>query len=151
MKFEHSRRQALATLAASLAVASAAVPALADDAADVTKAVEALRTAMFKGDKAALEALTMAELTYGHSNGRVENQAEYVASLAGKTSFQSLDWTAFKTIVAGDNAVVRHTFDAVNILPDNKTSKAHIHVLTVWKKVGGAWKLLARQAAPLPA
>ena len=151
MKFEHSRREALGAVAATLVVAAVATPAAADASADVAKAVEALRTAMFKGDGKALDALTLPALTYGHSNGNVQNKKEFVDSLAGQTAFQTLDWTNIKITVVGDNAVVRQTFDAINILPENKTSKAHIHVLTVWKKVDRAWKLLARQAAPLPA
>jgi ketosteroid isomerase-like protein len=46
-------------------------------------------------------------------------------------------------------ALIRHVFDAENILPDGKITKAHIHVLQVWKKEKGRWKLLARQACPL--
>ena len=46
---------------------------------------------------------------------------------------------------------VRHVFDAVNNLPDGKVSTSHILVLQVWKRDNGAWKLFARQSAPLKA
>ncbi|MBP2294509.1 nuclear transport factor 2 family protein [Azospirillum rugosum] len=151
-----ARRALLAGSAAALALPAVAAPlasALAqqDEAGAVAKAVEALRAAMLAGDGAALKAMTMEELTYGHSNSRLEDKAAFVASLDGKNAFKSIDLSDHAIQVVGDTAIARHTFDAVNNLPDGKTSTAHIKVLQVWKKDGGAWKLLARQAAPLPA
>ena len=42
----------------------------------VSAAVEALRKAMVAGDKSALEKLATAELSYGHSSGRLENRLQ---------------------------------------------------------------------------
>ena len=150
-----SRRRLLASAAIALAVPAIVSPisgALAQDTqGEVAKAVDALNKAMLAGDGAALKALTMEQLTYGHSNGRLEDKAAFVASLDGKGAFKSLELSDHQIQVVGDTAIARHTFDAVNNLPDGKTSNAHIKVLQVWKKDGGAWKLLARQSAPLPA
>lgn len=150
-----TRRRLLASAAVALAVPAFVTPlasAMAQDVqGELTKAVEALRVAMLAGDGAALKALTMEQLTYGHSNGRLEDKAAFVASLDGKNAFKSLDLSDHAIQIVGDTAVARHTFDAVNNLPDGKTSNAHIKVLQVWKKDGGVWKLLARQSAPLPA
>jgi len=149
-----STRRTLFAVAGSVAAATlltGAGSALAqDESAAIAKAVESLRVAMFAGDGAALKALTMDQMTYGHSNGRLEDKAAFVASLEGKKAFESLTFSDHTIQIVGDNAVARHTFDASNILPDGKTSPAHIKVLQVWKKDGGAWKLLARQSAPLP-
>ncbi|HYH37717.1 MAG TPA: nuclear transport factor 2 family protein [Azospirillum sp.] len=150
-----ARRRFLASAAIALAVPAVVAPltgAIAQDGqGDVAKAVEALRVAMLAGDGAALKALTMEQLTYGHSNGRLEDKAAFVASLEGKNAFKTLELSDHAIQVVGDTAIARHTFDAVNNLPEGKTSTAHIKVLQVWKKDGGAWKLLARQSAPLPA
>ena len=51
---------------------SAAVAESADEAA-VAQAVEALRKAIFDKEKTQLEALCANELSYGHSDGRVQN------------------------------------------------------------------------------
>ena len=151
-----SRRVLLATAAAGLAISATIAPltgALAadDDQQSVAKAVNALRDAMLAGDGATLRAMTMDQLTYGHSNSRLEDKAAFVASLDGKNAFKALDLSEHAIQVIGDIAVARHTFDSVNNLPDGKTNTAHIRVLQVWKKVDGTWKLLARQASPLPA
>jgi ketosteroid isomerase-like protein len=114
-------------------------------------AVEALRAAMVSGDGHALTALVTDSLTYGHSNGRLEDKALFLAALDGKNAFKSIDLSKQTVSVDGDVAVVRHVFDCVNNLAEGKTSTAHIAVLQVWKNYSGAWKLFARQAAPLPA
>lgn len=149
MTIDPLRRGAIA-LGAALAL-SAVIPlaAHAGDAEDIAAAVEKLRAAMLAGDGAVLDSLTDDKLSYGHSNGRTETKAEFVASLAGKNSFKSLELTRHVVEVSGDNAIARHVFDSVNNLPDGKTSTAYITVLQVWKKSGGAWKLFARQSAPI--
>jgi ketosteroid isomerase-like protein len=149
--FESTRRVVLTALVAATLAAAIPGPALATDPDPVAAAVEALRAAMVSGDGRALAALVADSLTYGHSNGRLENKEQFLASLDGKNAFRSIDLTKQTVTLDGDVAVVRHVFDGINNLPDGKTSTAHIAVLQVWKKYGSTWKLLARQAAPLPA
>ena len=48
--------------------------AQSSDEAAVAQAVEAFRNAMLKADRGQFEALTAAQLSYGHSAGRVENK-----------------------------------------------------------------------------
>jgi len=54
--------------------------ALADTPDDpaVRQAVEALRKALLEADKAQLEQLTSEQLSYGHSDGRVQTKAEFI-------------------------------------------------------------------------
>ncbi len=143
----HPERRGLIT--AGAAPASSADPNLANDAEDIAAAVEKLRAAMLAGDGAVLASLTDDKLSYGHSNGRTENKAEFGASLAGKNALRSLDLTKHVVEVSGDMAIARHVFDAVNNLPDGKTSTAYITVMQVWRKSDGSWKLYARQSAPI--
>jgi len=142
-----------------LAIAGAAVfgastllqsmPALADDSAALAQAVEELRKAILAADKAKLAALTASELTYGHSDGRVQNQAEFIDGVVNrKATVKSLEFPELKTFVAGDAGVTRHHYVADNEL-DGKATHIDIGVLAVWQKQGGEWKLLARQAYKL--
>src|SRR5437016_12297956 len=58
----------------------------------VSAAVHALRRAMVDPDKVVLEKLTLQELSYGHSNGVVQNQVEFIEALtSGKSDFVSID------------------------------------------------------------
>lgn len=52
-------------------------------------AVERLRNAMIAADVATLNELTAPELSYGHSNGKIDTKAEFVGDLqSGKSDFE---------------------------------------------------------------
>lgn len=139
-----------AVAAALLVAAMSTGAALADDAADVGAAVEKLRAAMLGSDGATLQTLVSPDLSYGHSSGKIEDHDAFIKALDGTNSFKSLELSDQTVKIVGDDAIVRHTFDAVNNLAEGKTSNSHIGVLQVWTKDDDAWKLLARQAFVLP-
>lgn len=116
----------------------------------VASAVEKLRKAMVAADVATLKSLASEELSYGHSNGLVENKAEFVDQfVTGKSVFVNIALSDQTIKVVGDAAIVRHrlTGDTNN----NKVpGKVDILILLVWQKQKGEWKLLARQAARIP-
>ena len=131
-------------------VASTLSLAQSADEKAVAAAVEKLRKAMVDADLAALKALAAEEISYGHSNGLVENKAEFVDQFAtGKSDFVNITLSDQTIKIVGDAAIVRHrlTGDTNN----NKVpGKVDIIVLLVWQKQKGEWKLLARQAARIP-
>ncbi|MBV8094442.1 MAG: nuclear transport factor 2 family protein, partial [Acetobacteraceae bacterium] len=111
----------------------------------VAHAVEALRLAMLKGDRTQLEALTDGHLSYGHSSGRLQNQAQFVDEIAsGRGRFTVIELKDQTIDVVGDTAIVRHLFtgEAVN---EGKAEPVNLKVLQVWKREGNSWRLLARQ------
>jgi ketosteroid isomerase-like protein len=112
----------------------------------VAAALEQLRAAMVDGDSTKLTNLTSAELSYGHSGGHVEGQAEFVHKIvSGKSDFVTIDITEQTINIVKDIAVVRHTFHATT--NDNgKTGEVDLNILLVWQKDKKEWKLLARQA-----
>ena len=113
----------------------------------VSAAVEALRKAMIAADKATLEKLSAAELSYGHSSGRVENKAEFVqAFVSGKSGFSEIALEEQTVNVVDRIALVRHVFNATHRKDGNK---AKLFILTVWQQQQDQWKLLARQATKL--
>jgi hypothetical protein len=122
---------------------------MADDMA-LVQAVEALRKAIFDPDKAKLTALTTAELSYGHSTGLMQNQAEFIDGVVNRPeTMKYLDFSEVKTFASGDAGVARHRWVG-DVEQDGKISHVDIRVLLVWQKRGGEWKLLARQAFKLP-
>ena len=128
---------------------SAAVAQSADEAA-VAKAVEGLRKATFGQEKSQLEELCAEDLSYGHSDGRVENKAEFINGvMTRKATVKSLALSDHTIKVVGGNAVARHKWASESEL-DGKATSTRINVLQVWVKQGAAWKLLARQAVRPP-
>jgi ketosteroid isomerase-like protein len=122
----------------------------ADEAA-VKKAVEELRTALIKQNKAQLEALTAEQLSYSHSNARLQNKAEFIDGvMTRKGTLKSLEWPDMTVQVVGNNAVVRHLWVSESEL-GGKVTSTKIGVMQVWQKQDGTWKLLARASWRLPA
>lgn len=137
---------AVGAMASATLINAATVVASPADEAAVTAAVEELREAIFKADKAKLEALTSTALSYGHSAGVLEDKAQFVQGVVGRKNIvKSLKWTNVKVTVTGNTAVVRHGWESVNEL-DGKTTETKIGVLQVWQKFDGKWQLYARQA-----
>ena len=80
---------ALALSASSLLHSTATSAEPAEQAVD--QAVEALRKAIFEQDKAGLEKLTAAPLSYGHSDGRVQTKPEFIEGvMTRKATVKSL-------------------------------------------------------------
>jgi ketosteroid isomerase-like protein len=132
---------AVAVIGAGMAAPAFAQAAQSGEDAAVAKAVESLRVAMVEE-----------HLTYGHSHGMLQNKAEFVKFLVGPKAPGKFNWIKLsnQTVdVVGNTALVRHVFDAENVLPDGTLTNAHILVLHVWKMEPDGWKLLARQACPL--
>jgi len=141
-------KQLLALLVFSTIINAA--NAQSKDEAAVAKAVESLRTAMVDANKAGLEKVTLPALSYGHSNGRIEDKAEFIGNLvSGYTDFVTMDLSAQTISINGNTAIVRHTLSG-KTNDSGKPGQVSLYVLLVWQKAGGEWKLLARQAVKVP-
>jgi ketosteroid isomerase-like protein len=134
-------------LVLSLLINTPALAAQSADEAAVTQAVEAFRKAVLAKDKGQFEALLADQLIYGHSDGRTETKAEYIADATSKRAlWKSIDLTNQTVKVTGDTAIVRHIYTGESEREGGKIQATKIGVVTVWQKQGGQWKLLARQA-----
>jgi len=112
----------------------------------IARADAALSKAMTTVDKAQLENLTLPELSYGHSGGRVENRAQFVDALVTRKSvLNSIDTSKVTTTIVGDIAIVRSHMSAM-VASTGTPIKTELEILMIWQKRNGEWKLLARQA-----
>jgi ketosteroid isomerase-like protein len=134
----------IAGLTAGLAC-SGAWASSADETA-VNDAMNRLSAAMIAGNAQQMKALTADTLTYGHSSGKVQNQAEFIDTIAsGQTRYKRIDLTKTVTTVSGNDAVIRDHFNGTTD-SGGKLADVDFDVLTVWQKQReGDWKLLARQ------
>lgn len=136
-------KQLLVWVAASL-VCAAAYAASPDESA-VDDAMNRLSAAMIAGDAQKMKALTADTLTYGHSSGKVQDQAAFIDTIAsGQTRYKRIDLSNTVTTVTSDNAVVRDHFSGTTESA-GKVAEVDFDVLLVWQKQNGEWKLLARQ------
>jgi ketosteroid isomerase-like protein len=143
------RQLALPVLAIGLLGVIPAFAGADEDA--VAKNVEAFRAAQIAADAKALDGLTAAELSYSHSDGRVEDKATFVANATnGKSKVLSLAYQDTKIRVVGPAAIVRfHWVGESEAVADGKKSSTNLHILMNWQKQGADWKLLSRAATKL--
>ena len=147
-------RRDLAAAAGVLALVAAGVagPVLAntEDEAAVKQAIEELKAAWLKQDKAQLEAMTLPQLSYSHSDARLEDKAKFIEGVMGrKATVKSLEFPEMTVQVVGNTAIVRHLWVSQTEL-EGKVTDTKIGVIQVWQKQDGGWKLLARASYRLP-
>jgi hypothetical protein len=143
------RDLALPLLAVGLLGAAPAFAGADEDA--VAKNVEAFRVAQIGQDAKTLEGLTAPQLSYSHSDGRVEDKATFVTNATdGKSKVLSLAYQDVSIRVVGDAAIVRfHWVGEAQAVADGKKSSTNLHILMNWQKQGADWKLLTRGSTKL--
>jgi len=147
-----SRRDLAAAGILALGAAALTGTARADaaDEAAVKQAVEELKAAWLKQDKAKLEAMTLPQLTYSHSDARIEDKEKFISGVMGrKATVKSLDYPDMTVHISGNTAIVRHLWVSESEL-DGKVTNTKIGVMQVWQKQNDGWKLLARSSYRLP-
>jgi hypothetical protein len=144
------RQLALPALAIGLLGVVPAFATSADEDA-VAKSVEAFRAAQLAADAKAFDALCAAELSYSHSDGRVEDKATFIANATnGKSKFLSLAYQDPTIRVVRTAAIVRfHWVGESQAVADGKKSATNLHILMNWQKQDADWKLLSRAATKL--
>ncbi|WP_420151211.1 nuclear transport factor 2 family protein [Spirosoma sp.] len=121
---------------------------LAQDKA-VAQAVENLRKQMIDPTQDGLSALASDQLSYGHSNGLIEDKKAFMAALiSGESDFKTIDLTDQTITVVDNTAMVRHKLSA-ETNNSGKPGQAKLSVLMIWVKQKNDWKLLARQAVKI--
>ena len=144
------RQLCLPVLAIGLLGLVPAFAASADEDA-VAKNVEAFRAAQFELDAKALDALCAAELSYSHSDARIEDKATFIknATTNRNSKTLSLAYQDPKIRVVGDAAIVRFKWVSETEAADGKKGSTNLLILMNWQKQGADWKLLSRAATKL--
>jgi ketosteroid isomerase-like protein len=143
-------RRQLALPALALGLLSV-VPAFAGADEDaVAKNVEAFRAAQAAGNAEGLASLCADELSYSHSNAKVDTKASLLDGVAkANYKWTSLDYKDPTIRVVGPAAIVRFTFVGEQEFNDGKKTPQNLHILMNWQKQGNDWKLLSRAATKL--
>jgi ketosteroid isomerase-like protein len=143
-------RRQLALPALALGLLSV-VPAFAGAEEDaVAKNVEAFRVAQAAGNAEGLASLCADDLSYSHSNAKVDTKASLLDGVAkANYKWTSLDYKDPTIRVVGPAAIVRFTFVGEQEFNDGKKTPQNLHILMNWQKQGADWKLLSRAATKL--
>lgn len=116
----------------------------------VLAAIETFKKAIIDADKQLLGSIVAEELVYGHSNGKVQNKAEFIEEIVNnQPKYISIDMADQTIKISGKTAIVRHIYSA-ETTNNGTPGKVKIGNMLIWQKQKGKWKLLARQAYKLP-
>jgi ketosteroid isomerase-like protein len=128
-----------------------AVPAFAGaDEDTVLKNVEAFRAAQAAGNAEALVALLAEELSYSHSNAKIDTKAQLLDGVAkANYKWTSLEYKDPTVRIVGPAAIVRFNFVGEQEFTDGKKTPQNLAILMNWQKQGSDWKLLSRAATKL--
>src|SRR5215212_3113252 len=146
------RQLALPVLALGLGIGlMSVVPAFAGADEDaVAKNVETFRVAQAAGNAEGIASLCAEELSYSHSNAKVDTKASLLDGVAkANYKWTSLEYKDPTVRVVGPTAIVRFTFVGEQEFTDGKKTPQNLHILMNWQKQGNDWKLLSRAATKL--
>jgi hypothetical protein len=107
--------------------------------------------AQIAADAKALDVLCAAELSYSHSDGRVEDKATFIANATnGKSKFLTLEYLEPQIRVVGPATIVRfHWVAESQSVADGAKTKTNLHILMNWQKQRTEWRLLSRASTKL--
>lgn len=131
-----------------LMLGTAAKAQSADEKA-IAEAGKQLNQGLITRNTKLLEMLVAPELSYGHSNGNIEDRAAFIKAIFdGHIHYISIAVSKQVIHVTGDNAVTRHIQD-LKLIKDGKPTNLKIGNVLVWHKYNGKWKLTVKQGYKL--
>jgi ketosteroid isomerase-like protein len=108
--------------------------------------IEQFRQAVLEKDAETLNTILANELSYGHSDGSLDNKDSFIQNITNGTyQFITMELSNQVIIPVNDVIIVRHELDAFTN-DEGKPGEAHLNVLLVFSKTIQQWKLIARQA-----
>jgi hypothetical protein len=127
-------------------------PAFAASAGEkaVLDALDNLKQALLKKDRATLEKVFHPDLTYGHSSATVETKAQAIAHIVDGLGWEAIELADTTVRLQGNVAIVNGKADLHQRNKDKPTTVAKLLVLMVWVKDPQGWQLIARQAVRRP-
>lgn len=123
--------------------------AQSQDSKPLISAARFLNSALIQKDSLLLVKLLHPSLSYGHSNGWVENKQEVIENnVSGYLIYKNILVDSFQCQVSKKYAVIR--FQAIHdVILKGKAIQLKLHVCQVWIKFHKHWVLLARQSTKI--
>lgn len=122
----------------------------AEDGKDVLAAMNALKQAVLSKDRAALEKLMHADLTYTHSNTKTETKREAIDAILANKGTQSFDFSESKVRVYKGSALVKGKVTVQSTMDGKAANPFWLIISHLWVKSPSGWQLVDRQATRPP-
>jgi ketosteroid isomerase-like protein len=109
----------------------------------VLAADDARLAALIAADVDALDRLCADDLVFVHANGRQDDKAAFLEQTrSGHLRYRSIVRKTTNVTVSGGIAIVYASVE-VEVTTNGERRASPVRYMSVWTKVGGAWKMLA--------
>lgn len=116
------------------------------DEVKLTRTIREFHQALVDGNTISINQQTDKMLSYGHSNGWIQNKNEVINDLTnGKIDYLSFSEDSIQVHINGNLANALYIGAVEAVMGGNKASYK-LRVLEVWTKKSNRWVLFARQA-----
>lgn len=140
----HSSRLLFALL--FLATVACATPEEEVRAADTARV-----TATIAGDFRRLAPLLSDELSYGHSDGRVQTKLDFLDTVrTSRVKYETYDYEELHALSVGEGLVTLTGRVFLRASAGGESITARLRFLAVWRREQGAWRLFAYQSTRQP-
>ena len=113
------------------------------------QSVRSLNQALLTKDSSTLQLLLHIDLSYGHSNGWIENKEELIRNnISGYLIYKVIQVDSMHIQIKDKLAIARYTATH-DIVLNGKSISLKLHVCQTWVKHKRKWKLLARQSTKI--
>ena len=110
---------------------------------------KSLNQALIESNDNQLVLLLNEDLSFGHSNGWVENKEELIRNNQSKYLVYEKISMDSKSVKSSDNTIVLRFQSITDAILNGKRISLKLHVCQVWIKTKGKWKLLVRQSTQI--
>lgn len=129
-----------------LLLSTVAVKAQTAEESKIIQTLEVWKKALFEKNGEVLKEVLDDNLSYGHSNNKIETKTDFIEAVtSGRSLYKTMETPDMWIRISGKTAVVRHKMLA-DIVDDGKAMHTNLGVMQVWVKKKGKWLLLGRQA-----
>jgi len=108
-------------------------------------------TATIAGDFRRLAPLLSDELSYGHSDGRVQTKLDFLDTVrTSRVKYETYDYEELYAQSVGEGLVTLTGRVFLRASAGGESITARLRFLAVWRQENGAWRLFAYQSTRQP-
>ena len=121
------------------------------DLTSTIRAAEQQRcTAMLANSATALDALLDPDLHFAHATGAVDDKPALMAKMAaGRIVYTGITWSEDVVTALADDAALLTGRMKTEVEVEGTAKVLNNRVISIWRRTGSDWKLLAFQSTPL--
>jgi hypothetical protein len=118
------------------------------DSVELKSAMQQLDKALLQKDEKMLQTVLHKDVSYGHSNGWIQNKNDILNDFAsGKLIYSKIENNSSSIVTIGKKyATVKTNTNAEGIV-NGTAFNLKLHILQFWVKTKRGWQLIARQSA----